>query len=108
MRRQRFAVRLIDVEHVRRAESTDGSRVVAFGLGLTSADDRRHDRDALLALANEATHRAPRLKPRDACRGRTLTRDETDVVPGVLVESRHRLEQRGELVATAFVEQCRE
>src|SRR5260221_10784155 len=103
MRRQRLAVGLIDVKDVRRAEAPDGSRVVAFGLGLTSADDRRQNSDAFLAFANEATHRAPRVKARDACRGRTLTRDETDVVPGVLVEARHSLEQSGELVAAAFI-----
>ena len=77
------------------------------GLSLASADDRRQNRDALLALANEATHRAPRLKARDARRGRALTRDETDVVPGILVEPRHGLEQRGELVAVAFIEKRR-
>ena len=56
---ERLAVGLLDVEHVRRSEAQDGSRVVALGLRLASADDRRQNRDALLALPNEATHRTP-------------------------------------------------
>ena len=56
------------------------SRVVAFGRSLASANDGRQNLDAFHALANDATHRAPRLKARDPRRGRALTRDETDVV----------------------------
>jgi hypothetical protein len=66
---------------MRHAKAQDGSRIVVRGLSLTLADDRRQNRDALLALANEATHRAPRLKARDARRGRALVRDQRDIMP---------------------------
>src|SRR5204863_7916524 len=41
----------------------------------------------------------------DARRGRTLGRDQRDVVPAVLMEAAHRLEQRGEAVAVSRVEE---
>ena len=56
-------------------------RVVVGGVRIATTDDRRQNRDALLALADEAAHRAPGLEASDARRGRTLRRDERDVVP---------------------------
>jgi hypothetical protein len=100
--RERFAIGLLDIEDVRSAETHDCSRVVTFGLVVASDDDRREDRDTLLALADEAIQLAPRLETRHARRRRTLARDEGDVVPRILVKRRYGPEQRGEVIAVAF------
>src|SRR5206468_8971925 len=95
---------LRNVENVRRAEADDGLRVAIRCLGFLASNDRREDRDALLALANEP----PKLPPGvEACHPRRvgpLPADQADVMEAVAMELRHRLEQRGQAFALPLCE----
>jgi hypothetical protein len=73
-----------------------------------TSHDRREDRDALLAFANEAADTPPGVKPRHASRTRPLRDNETDVVQTVAMEAAHRLQQRDEPFAATLLEQGRE
>src|SRR5207249_11544312 len=86
--RQGRTVGLFHVEHVRGAKAHDGPRLVFAGVVPATADDGRHDRDALFAFADEAAETAPGVEPGDARCGRTLRHDQADVMQTVAMESR--------------------
>jgi hypothetical protein len=79
--------------------------VIVRVIGSPPDDNRREDYDALLAPADEAVQRTPRVEAGNARRGRALTGDQANVVKAVAMEARHRREEGGELVAVARVEQ---
>ena len=103
--RQWVAVSLRDIEDVGGAKSREVLRIVVSGAFSSADDNRREDRDALLALANEPIERAPGVESRDARGRRALTGDQADVVEAVAVEPSHRLQEGGELVALPGIEQ---
>src|ERR1043166_295286 len=83
-RRQRLAVGLRDVEHIRRTEAMHRAGLLVGCVVSFAADDRRENRDALPAFTNAPTERAPRLKSGDSRGRRTLTGNQTHVVPEYL------------------------
>ncbi|HEV8363388.1 MAG TPA: hypothetical protein VGQ52_07705 [Gemmatimonadaceae bacterium] len=105
--RQRCSVRLFDIEDVGGAKSCDDPRLFFVSLVATTPQNRRQNRDALLAFPYEASDAPPGVIASDTRRGGTLRDDKTDVIQAVAMEPRHRF-QRRETVGVSLLEQLRE
>src|SRR5579872_6095785 len=89
--RQRLAVGLRDVEHGNGAKQGERfARLLAARVALLH-DHRREDPYRLLALADLAADRLPRLEPCDSRRVRALHRDQHAVPERVAMERGARL-----------------